>query len=228
MASRIEDYAVIGNTCTIGLVAVDGSIDWLCMPRLDSPACFAALLGDENNGHWRIAPDCPTIARRRRYRADTLLLETEFKTSAGTVAITDFMPIRERLRQADVVRVVRGVSGQVPMRMEIRFRFDYGQVVPWVTSRGPTLSAIAGPDALKLSSPVKMGGEGFSTVSNFVVSAGQTIPFTLTYYPSHEHQPARTDPLESLAGTEAWWRQWSSRYRERSPWREAVVRSLER
>ncbi len=226
MASRIEDYAVIGNTCTVALVGRNGSIDWLCMPRLDSTACFAALLGAEDNGYWRIAPDCPITATRRRYRPNTLLLETEFETAGGAAAIIDFMPMGEHARQLEVIRIVTGLRGQVPMRMEVKFRFDYGQVVPWVTSRGTTLRAIAGPDALKLDSPVKMRGEDFKTVSNFTITQGQSVPFVMSYYPSHAQLAAAEHPLELLKATELWWRQWSSRYRESGPWREAVVRSL--
>ena len=226
MASRIEEYAIIGNTATAALVAKNGSIDWLCMPRLDSPACFAALLGSDTNGYWKIAPDCSIKSIRRKYRQDTLVLETEFETAGGIVAIVDFMPIRERLGQVDVIRVVVGRRGRIPIRMEVKFRFDYGQVVPWVTHHGSTLRAIAGPEALKLDAPVTMRGEHFTTVSDFTIDEGQSIPFTLTYYPSHEREPAARQPLDLLSATELWWHRWSSQYTGASPWRDAVMRSL--
>ena len=150
MSLRIEDYAIIGNTCTVALVGNNGSIDWLCVPRFDSPACFAALLGAEKNGRWLIAPKGEVKSTRRQYRGDTLILETEFETSDGVVAIIDFMPIHERLKQVDMVRIVEGRKGRVPMHMEAIFRFDYGHVMPWVTSKPGGLRAIAGPDAIKL------------------------------------------------------------------------------
>ena len=226
MALKIEDYAIIGNTCTVALVGNDGSIDWLCVPRFDSAACFAALLGTEKNGRWLIAPDGEIKSTKRRYRDDTLILETEFETADGVVAIIDFMPIRERPQQVDVVRIVQGRKGRVRMHMEVTFRFDYGDVVPWVTSGPGGLRAIAGPDAIKLKTAVTLRGEDFTTKSDFTVNEGQIIPFTMTYYPSHEDEPGNKHPVHMLNETEAWWRQWSSRCAMPEPWREPIVRSL--
>ncbi len=226
MSLKIEDYAIIGNTCTVALVGINGSIDWLCVPRFDSPACFAALLGREENGRWQIAPTGESKHTRRQYRADTLILETEFETADGVVALIDFMPIRERPQQVDVVRVVEGRAGQVPMHMEAIFRFDYGQLVPWVTSSDDGLRAIAGPDAIKLRTAVELRGEDFTTTADFTVGRGQSVPFTLTYYPSHETVPGAKRPIHMLNETEAWWREWSRQCTVEEPWREPMMRSL--
>jgi GH15 family glucan-1,4-alpha-glucosidase len=226
MTLRIEDYAIIGNTCTAALIGRNGSIDWLCMPRFDSPACFAALLGTGDNGRWVITPTGRILSVRRHYRESTLVLETEFETADGVVALIDFMPIKERERKVDVVRVVEGRKGNVPMRMEVTLRFDYGSVIPWVTRRDGGLRAIAGPDALKLRTPVKMRGENFTTVADFVVAEHQAIPFTLTYYPSNEHEPGTKHPIHMLAETESWWRRWSAQCGASGPWRNAVIRSM--
>ncbi|HVN29341.1 MAG TPA: glycoside hydrolase family 15 protein, partial [Candidatus Binataceae bacterium] len=226
MSLKIEDYAIIGNTCTVALVGIDGSIDWLCVPRFDSPACFASLLGTEKNGRWRIAPKGEVRRTTRKYRGDTLVLETQFETADGIVALIDFMPIHERLKQVDMVRIVEGRAGHVPMHMEAIFRFDYGQVVPWVTSRDDGLRAIAGPDAVKLRTSVAMRGEDFTTTSDFTVARGQQIPFTLTYYPSHEDEPSGRHPMRMLERTEAWWRDWSGRSKVGDPYRDAIMRSL--
>ncbi len=227
MGLKIEDYAIIGNTCTAALVGKNGSIDWLCMPRFDSPACFAALLGkSEKNGRWLIAPKGHIRNVRRHYRESTLVLETQFETSDGSVALVDFMPIKERERQVDVVRVVEGRRGNVPMRMEAVFRFDYGSIVPWVIRREGGLRAIAGPDALKLRTPVRMRGENFTTVADFTVAEGQSVPFTLTYYPSNEPEPGTKHPLHALGETESWWRKWTEECTVTGPLRETVVRSL--
>ncbi len=226
MSLRIEDYAIIGNTCTVALVGNNGSIDWLCVPRFDSPACFAALLGTRDHGRWLIAPKSEIKTARRRYRGDTLILETEFETSDGVVALIDFMPIRERMGQVDVVRIVEGRKGRVPMHMEAVFRFDYGHVMPWVTAKHEGLRAIAGPDAIKLRTSVPMRGEDFTTKADFTVAEGQRIPFTLTYYPSHEPEPGEKHPHQMLKETEAWWHEWSGRCTVEEPWREPIMRSL--
>jgi GH15 family glucan-1,4-alpha-glucosidase len=223
---RIEDYALIGNTRTAALVGNNGSIDWLCMPRFDSGACFAALLGSPANGHWLIAPSDAAWTVRRRYRGPTLILENEFVTDTGTVVVVDFMPIAERHQQVDVVRIVRGLRGTVPMRMQVAFRFDYGHIVPWVTHPDHGLRAIAGPDALKLRTPVPMRGENMTTVSEFTVTEGHSIPFTLTWYPSHEKEPGEKHPMQALAETEQWWREWSSRCTITGLWRDLALRSL--
>jgi len=222
---RIEDYALLGDTETAALVGSDGSIDWLCMPRFDSAACFAALLGDEGNGRWLIAPAGAVRRTSRRYREGTLVLETEFETDDGTVRVVDCMPPRDVL--PDVVRVVEGVNGRVPMRMQLTIRFDYGRVVPWVRRRDDgTLLAVAGPDALTLRCGVETRGENMTTVADFTVEAGARIPFSLVWHPSHERAPERPDPLEAVESTAAWWREWSGRCRYQGRWRDAVVRSL--
>lgn len=185
MGLRIEDYALIGNTNTAALVGRDGSIDWLCMPRFDSPAFFAAILGAPDNGRWLIAPAAEGAKSTRHYRQDTLVLETEFELPGGDrVALIDFMPIAEHDGRIDLFRIVQGRRGRVPMHMEAIFRFDYGRIVPWVRRREYGLSAIAGPDALQLRTPVKMHGENFKSVADFTIAEGDTIPFTLTWYQS--------------------------------------------
>src|SRR5579872_970842 len=226
MSLKIEDYAIIGNTCTVALVGLNGSIDWFCVPRFESPACFAALLGTEENGRWLIAPKGEVKRTRRRYRDDTLILETEFETADGTVAVIDFMPIRERPNQVDIIRVVEGRAGRVPMQMEAVFRFDYGHVVPWVTSQPGGLRAIAGPDAIKLRTSVKMRGEDFRTKAEFTIAKGQTLPFILTYYPSNEAEPTNKHAIQMLKETEAWWREWRGRCTVKGEWRDPVMRSL--
>ena len=226
MSLKIEDYAIIGNTCTVALVGNNGSIDWLCVPRFDSPACFAALLGSEENGRWLIAPKGEVKSTRRRYRDDTLILETEFETADGVVAIIDFMPIRERLKQVEIIRVVEGRSGRVPIQMEAVLRFDYGHVVPWVMARPGGLRAIAGPDAIILRTAIPMRGEDLTTKAEFTISRGQTVPFTLTYFPSNEAEPGNKHPIHMLNETEAWWREWSGRCTVKEPWREPMMRSL--
>ena len=226
MSLRIEDYALIGNTRTAALVGNNGSIDWLCTPRFDSSACFAALLGSPANGHLQIAPTKAVRSVRRRYRGPTLILETEFVTDTGSVVVLDFMPIAERHQQVDVIRIVHGLRGAVPMRMEAVFRFDYGQIAPWVTQRDHGLRAIAGPDALEVRTPVLLRSENTTAVSEFTVAEGQEIPFTLTWHPSHESEPGEKHTTKALAETEQWWREWSSRCTITGPWRDLALRSL--
>lgn len=222
--SRIEDYAIIGDCETAALVARNGSIDWLCFPRFDSGACFAALLGTPENGRWKLAPAGEVRSIRRQYREGTLVLETEFQTQEGIVIVTDCMPQRNGL--TDLVRMVEGKRGQVPMRMELSIRFDYGWNVPWVRATDEGLWAIAGPDALLLRTSAEMQGEGFHTISDFTVSEGQRVPFALSWYPSHEEAPAEIDVAAAIDETERWWWQWSDRCTYQGPWREAVLRSL--
>jgi len=244
MPLRIEDYALIGNTYTAALVGRDGSIDWLCMPRFDSGACFAGLLGGPEQGRWLLAPEAlaqrPTSAGestvggeskaravRRSYRRDTLILETEFELEDGArAAVIDFMPILDLEDRVDLVRIVEGRRGTVPMRMEAAFRFDYGRIVPWVRRRDYGLSAIAGPDAIELRTPVEMHGENFTTVANFSVGEGERIPFTLTWYPSHRPEPDERSATQMLDETETSWREWSALCTVTGPWREQVMRSL--
>ncbi|KYG05466.1 glucoamylase [Sorangium cellulosum] len=224
MPLRIEEYALLGDTQTAALVGRDGSIDWLCLPRFDSAACFAALLGAPEHGRFRIAPKDPAPRVARRYREGTLVLETEFTTAEGAVRLVDCMPLRGRA--PDVVRVVEGVRGRVPVSLELVIRFDYGSIVPWVRSTGGALRAVAGPDALILRAGVPLRGAGLTTVADFDVHEGQRIPFVLTWHPSHEPPPEALDAEREVQNAEAWWRAWSSRCAHAGPWREAVVSSL--
>jgi GH15 family glucan-1,4-alpha-glucosidase len=220
----IEDYGVIGDAQTAALVTTLGSVDWLCLPRFDSGSCFGALLGTAEHGRWLLAPGSAPIAARRRYRRDTLILETEFETSEGVVRLVDFMPPRGK--EPDVVRILEGLTGRVSMRMELVIRFDYGHIVPWVRRADDGLTAMGGPDGLCLRTPVETHGEGLTTVAEFAVEAGERIPFVLSWYPSHERPPAPIDPLRALEETDAWWGDWSRRCEYEGPWREAVLRSL--
>ncbi|MFJ6718169.1 glycoside hydrolase family 15 protein [Streptomyces sp. NPDC091259] len=229
MTQPIEDYALIGDLMTSALVGRDGSIDWLCLPRFDSAACFASLLGDEENGHWRIAPAGATEGEgctRRAYVDDSLILETFWETEDGTVKVTDFMPQRDVM--PDVMRIVEGVSGEVTVRSTLRLRFDYGSIVPWVRRRDGDRVAIAGPDSAWFRSvpPVRTWGQGNSTRSEFTVAAGEQVAFVLTWHPSHEPRPTPLDPYEALEQSLADWRDWASRCAYVGPYREAVVRSL--
>ncbi|MDP9393349.1 MAG: glycoside hydrolase family 15 protein [Actinomycetota bacterium] len=224
MPLPIEDYAVIGDTQTAALVGRDGSLDWLCLPRFDSGAMFAALLGTEENGRWLLAAAQPVRATRRRYRGDTLVLETEFDTDSGTVRVIDLMPPRGEA--PDVVRIVEGVRGSVPLRMELRLRFDYGSVIPWVRRVGHDVVAVAGPDAVYLRSSVPVRGEDFKTVADFVVGEGQRESFVLTWRESHLPTPSPVDPFRALAETESYWQDWVSHCTYDGKWRDAVVRSL--
>ncbi len=222
---NIEDYALIGDTQTAALVSTEGSIDWLCLPRFDSGACFAALLGDRNHGSWQIAPaGANRTMTSRAYRPATLVLETLFETADGTVRVIDCMPIRGEA--PDVVRIVEGVSGRVQMRMDLMIRFDYGRSVPWVRQTDDALLAIAGPDALYLRTPVRTRGEGLSTVAEFSVSAGDRVPFVLTWHPSHQPPPEVINAEHALADTEAWWQAWSQECTVDVPQRDLVLRSL--
>lgn len=224
MALRIEDYGIVGDLHTAALVGRDGSIDWLCLPRFDSPACFAALLGDEDAGLWRLAPASGGPATRRRYRGDSLILETEWTTPDGTVRVVDAMPPRGEA--ADIVRVVEGVSGRVPMEMTLRIRFDYGRIVPWVRHVDGQLAAVAGPDAVWLRSPVDLEGRDLTTYAHFTVGAGERVPFVLTHRASHERRPTPADPEAALAQTEEFWARWMSHFRYDGGWPDAVRRSL--
>jgi len=221
--SRIEDYALIGDCHTAALVGRDGSIDWLCLPRFDSDACFAALLGDEENGRWQIAPVGAVRPASRRYRDGTLVLETEFATADGAVTLIDAMV--PRTDEPTLVRIVAGTRGRVRMRLHLVIRFEYGSVVPWVRTIDHELTAIAGPDMLRLATPVATHGEELTTVAEFEVAAGARIPFVLQWHRSHEPPPPRRDAEEMLDATEHWWRDWSSHLTYRGPWREQVLRS---
>ena len=229
MSKPIEDYGLVGNMISAALVGRDGSIDWLCLPRFDSPACFAALVGDENNGRWRIAPEDGGFRVTRRYLPDTAVLETRFETETGVATLTDFMPLTDDGERVDVVRIVKGVSGEIDMAMELILRFGYGQAVPWVRQRDYGLSAVAGPDAVELHTRLPLTGENMHTVARFKLRAGDRVPMTLSYHPSHQKPHFVADRAESLDRTTAWWQEWVKGGRlDPMPekWRSAVVRSL--
>ncbi|MDN4999725.1 glycoside hydrolase family 15 protein [Bradyrhizobium sp. GCM10027634] len=224
MSEKIEDYALIGDCETVALVGRNGSIDWLCWPAFDSDACFAALLGTNRNGRWLIAPSEDATAISRRYLGDTLILETRFETEGGTVALVDFMPPRGKA--SDVVRLVRGLSGTVKMRMELVIRFGFGVDIPWVRRIDHSLLAVAGQDMTVLRTPVETRGEDLTTVSDFEVHAGETVPFVLTYGPSHLDPPQAIDPDLALQETEKFWKEWSSRSTHDGEYRDLIMRSL--
>ena len=227
MSLPIEDYALIGDCESAALVGRNGSIDWWCVPRFDSPACFAALLGTPENGHWQLAPSDatgPGCQTTRRYRGDTLVLETEHRTAGGTAAVIDFLPLHET--GTSLVRIVEGRRGSVRMRLDLRIRFDYGAIVPWVRQDSGSLLAVGGPDSLRLHTPVATRGEGLATIAEFDVAAGEKIPFELAWCPSHESHPAALDPAQALTETESFWTEWAGRSRSNGRWPEAVMRSL--
>ncbi len=224
MALPIEDYALIGDCHTGALVGRDGSIDWLCLPRFDSGACFAALLGGPENGRWLLAPASGVRGVHRRYRDGTLILETVFDTEQGSIRITDFMPLSNR--RWDIVRVVEGLSGRVAVRMELVVRFDYGSIVPWVRRSEGILLLTAGEDTLELAASVDVQGENFKTVADFYVGEGGRESFVLNYRPSHRAMRPVIDAVGSLLETETQWRSWSQRCRYQGRWRESVMRSL--
>ncbi len=230
MAGRIEDYALIGDMQTAALVCRDGSADWLCLPRFDSHAVFAGLLGTDEHGFWRIGPAHgkdvpPPPATRRRYVGDSLILESEWDTTRGTVRVTDFMPPRDD-SAPQLVRIVEGVSGRVPMRSALRMRFSYGWVVPWVHKVDDRTVAVAGPDSVWLDTSAETYGKNLTTYSDFTVAPGDRIAFTISWQPSHKEPPAVPRPEEALAATEDFWRDWVSHCTYHGPYREAVVRSL--
>ncbi len=215
---------MIGDCHTAALVSKQGSIDWLCFPHFDSGACFAALLGTPDNGHWTISPDEPIKASRRRYREGTLILETEFETENGSVTLIDCMTPRNDA--PDLLRMVVGTRGQVQMKMELVIRFDYGSIVPWVRKTKRGISAIAGPDMVGLRTDVPLHGENLKTVATFTVSKGQKVPFDLIWYPAHKQEPSTLNVEDAIQDTQDWWREWSDRCSYKGKWREAVLRSL--
>ena len=229
VAGRIEDYALIGDMQTAALVCRDGTADWLCLPRFDSHAIFAGLLGTEEHGFWRLGPARPEgaeplAADRRRYRGDSLILESEWDTPRGTVRVTDFMPPRDGAPQ--LIRIVEGVSGRVPMRSELRMRFSYGRVTPWVHKVDGRTVAVAGPDSVWLDTDTETYGRNLTTYSDFTVAPGDRIAFTISWQPSHHEPPAMPEPEASLEATENFWREWVEQCTYHGPYREAVVRSL--
>ncbi|MBF6049113.1 glycoside hydrolase family 15 protein [Streptomyces sp. NRRL B-1677] len=229
VAGRIEDYALIGDMQTAALVCRDGTADWLCLPRFDSHAAFAGLLGTEEHGFWRVGPAhpsgaAPPAADRRRYRGDSLVLESEWDTPRGTVRVIDFMPPRQGAPQ--LIRIVEGVSGRVPMRSALRMRFSYGRVVPWVHKVGDRSVAVAGPDSVWLDTSADTFGKDLTTYSDFTVSPGERVAFTISWQPSHCEPPALPDPEGSLTATEEFWQEWVEHCTYHGPYRDAVIRSL--
>jgi GH15 family glucan-1,4-alpha-glucosidase len=222
LPSKIEDYALIGDCLTAALVGRNGSIDWLCWPSFDSDACFAALLGTSDNGRWLIAPKEAQVSTRRRYRGETLILETTFACPAGEATLIDFMPPRGEA--SDIVRLVRGDRSVLPMRMELVLRFSSGSNIPWLDDG--TLQAVAGPDMAVLRTPVEPRGENMTTVAEFEIKSGETVPFVLTYDASHRPVPKPIDPMRALSDTEAFWSEWSSQASHSGERRDLVQRSL--
>src|SRR5215213_3081306 len=222
----IEEYGLIGDCRTAALVGRNGSIDWLCWPRFDAGACFAALLGDARHGRWRIAPAAPAVRTTRRYAGDTLILETLFETADGSAAVLDLMPVGGDA--SSVVRIVEGRTGRVPMRMHLALRFDYGSSVPWVTrlGDGSGIVAVAGPNLAILRTPVALRGQDLATVADFAVGAGERIPFVLSHGASHRPPPATVPVEAALEATRDFWSRWAGRCTYAGPWRDAVVRSL--
>jgi GH15 family glucan-1,4-alpha-glucosidase len=223
VTTPIERYALIGDTQTAALVGDDGCIDWLCVPRFDSGACFAALLGDATNGHWHLGPASGARATRRRYRDGTLVLETEWDTPEGSVRIVDCMPVRDT--HIDIVRIVEGLRGRVPMSMEITVRFDYGSILPWVRSVDEGITFVSGPYALRLATPIHLHGEDFRHTAQFEVAAGDRVPFVLTGSPSHLPWPDVPDADEALDRTTDFWREWSAGSTYAGDWPDLVNRS---
>jgi GH15 family glucan-1,4-alpha-glucosidase len=222
----IEDYGLIGDTRTAALVGRNGSIDWLCLPRFDSRACFAALLGDRTNGRWLIEPAGDVNRVTRRYRGETLILETTFETAQGSATLIDFMPIPKREDRVDLVRLVRCTSGSMTMRTEFILRFGYGREIPWVRRADYGLRAMAGPDAVELRSPVRLVGHNLAHNGEFSLTANQEVSFNLVWYPSHRPTPHGDDPHALLSANEKWWSDWSARCKWTGEWRDPVMRSL--
>jgi GH15 family glucan-1,4-alpha-glucosidase len=222
--TKIEDYGFLSDTQTAALVSRDGCVDWLCFPRFDSGACFASLLGKAENGHWRFWPGQKIEKTSRRYRGETLILETEIETKNGAVRLIDFMPPRGE--NPDIIRIVEGIRGEVAMNMELIIRFDYGHVVPWVRQRHGGLEAIAGPDGLILRTPIETRGEDLTTVAEFVVKKGERVPFVLTWFESHADPPKPVNANDALRDTEKFWADWAGQCRRKTSWDDAVVRSL--
>jgi len=222
--TKIEDYAFLSDTQTGALVSRDGCVDWLCLPRFDSGACFASLLGNTENGHWRFFPEEEVQTTRRRYRGDTLILETELETKDGAVRLIDFMPPRGE--NPDIIRIIEGLRGKVQMHMELVIRFDYGQIIPWVRKRkeGGDLEAIAGPDGLILRTPVETHGEDLTTVAEFTVAKGDRVPFVLTWFASHLEPPKKVNADHALRDTEVFWANWTKQFKRENRWRDAVMR----
>jgi GH15 family glucan-1,4-alpha-glucosidase len=228
MSSRIEDYGIIGNTYTAALVSREGSIDWLCLPRFDSESVFGALLGEPKHGRWLITAADPEVQLSRRYRGETGIIETRFETAEGSVKVIDFMALSEEGEdQVDLIRLVCGEKGSVRMRTEIVLRFDYGRGIPWVRQHFGGPIAVAGPHAVQFITPVPLQGTpDMTTIGEFTVAAGETVPFTMSWYPSHHRAFRYRDPHDTLLGTETRWHDWSSHCNLQGRWREPIIRSL--
>lgn len=228
MPALIEDYALVGDGHTAALIAKDGSVDWLCWPRFDSGACFAALVGTPEHGRWLLAPadDAAVMHTARRYRGDTLILETDYESADGAVTVVDFMPPGNGW--SELVRIVIGRHGTMKMRMELALRFDYGFSIPWITElpREAGMKAIAGPDTVVLRTPVPLTRQHPQTLAEFTVSADERIPFSLSYAQSHLRLPPARDPLSMLARTENYWFEWSGRCQVQGRYAAAIRRSL--
>ncbi len=224
MAAKIEDYALIGDCETAALVDTNGSIDWLCWPDFSSDACFAALLGTEENGYWKIAPTDETWKTTRRYRDHTLILETTFEHADGTIRLIDFMPVRAS--NSHIIRIVEGLRGKLGLRMELALRFDFGRTVPWVTRTADGVRAIAGPNLAVLHAPVPLHGENLKTVAEFTVGEGEHLAFTLSYGTSYKNGPRDIEAEQALEDTDDFWRQWSGRLKYEGSYRDVVERSL--
>ncbi len=224
MSLPLEDYALVGDCHTAALISKIGSVDWLCFPHFDSPACFAALLGKAEHGCWSISPAVPVKKVQRRYRLESLVLETEFHTAHGTVVLVDCMTPRDGT--PNLLRMVEGKSGQVPMKMELIIRFDYGSVVPWVRRTQHGISAIAGPDMLSMRTKAPLRGENLTTVSEFTVGRDDKVTFDLAWHPSHLREPDIVSVPRQIASTEKLWQKWAKRCNYKGRWRDAVIRSL--
>lgn len=224
MPLRIEDYALVGDCQTAALVGTDGSIDWLCFPRFDSEACFAALLGTPDHGRWQVAPADEVRSVKRAYRGETLVLDTTFETDSGAVTLTDFMPIRTD--QPDLVRIVRGARGRVRMKFDLLARFDYGSITPWIRPEGGGVRMVGGPETIHVRTPVALRREGSTVVGEFEVGEGDEVPFVLNWHPSHLDTPPFIDATTALTETQDWWKAWSAGCTYVGEWRDAVVRSL--
>src|SRR5438445_4732590 len=222
--AKIEDYAFLSDTQSGALVSREGCVDWLCFPRFDSPACFASLLGKKENGHWLFFPAAKIENVKRRYRGDTLILETEIETKSGAVRLIDFMPPRGE--NPDIIRIVEGLRGEVLMKMELIIRFEYGSIIPWVRKAHDGLEAIAGPDGLILRTPIETRGEDLKTVAEFTVKRDQRVPFVLTWFASHRAPPRAIHPEHALRDTEKFWNGWAGRFHYSGPWKEVIMRSL--
>ena len=226
MASRIEDYGLIGNTRTAALVSRSGSIDWLCVPRFDSDACLAALIGYDEHGAWSLRPTVPIRETRQRYRDETLILETEFVCDGGAVRITDFMPVGSSEERCDVVRIVEGLDGEVPLEMQLDVRFGYGADVPWTTAAAEGVLFVAGPNAVLLRGARQPRLQDGRASALLQVRKGDRIPLQLGWYPSHEHTPDAIDDVQALAATDRFWRTWAHRCLYEGRWRDLIVRSM--